>query len=77
MKTLLEAPPTSPLTEIDIGNVADFIIQLTRPVESNVSITIPPDKRIRVHFVHTSGDDGTHQGFFILRGGYPKQTCSL
>ena len=40
MKTLLEAPPTSPLTEIDVGNVADFIIQLTKPTGPSVRLSI-------------------------------------
>ena len=37
MQMVFEAPPTSPLLEIDVGNMADFIIHLTRPADINVS----------------------------------------
>ena len=40
IKMLLEAPPTSPLTEIDVGNVADFIVQLTKPTGPSVCLSL-------------------------------------
>ncbi len=38
LSSVLEAPPTSPLYEIDAANMADFIIYLTQPTQPNVSI---------------------------------------
>ena len=37
LTSVFEAPPTSPLYEIDAANMADFVIQLTRPTQPDVS----------------------------------------
>ena len=36
MQTLLEAPPTSPLVDVDINNASDFVINLSAPPHKNV-----------------------------------------
>ncbi len=38
LSSVLEAPPTSPLYEIDAANMADFIMHLTQPTQPNVSV---------------------------------------
>ena len=37
IQTVLEAPTTSPLSDIEASNVAKFLVQLTRPTQHNVS----------------------------------------
>ena len=37
LTSVFEAPPTSPLYEIDAANMADFVIQLTRPTQPDVT----------------------------------------
>lgn len=37
IQTVLEAPTTSPLSDIEASNVAEFLVQLTRPTQHNVS----------------------------------------
>ncbi len=32
MRKIIEAPPTSPLANIDTNNLSDFILQLTQPL---------------------------------------------
>lgn len=36
MQTLLEAPSTSPLVDVDINNASDFVINLSAPPHKNV-----------------------------------------
>ena len=36
MKAILDAPPDSPLENIDVNNAAEFIVSLSAPVHSNV-----------------------------------------
>ena len=38
MQTILEAPPTSPLCNVDVNNITDFVINLSAPVKNNVSL---------------------------------------
>ena len=40
MQTILEAPPTSPLCNVDVNNITDFVINLSAPVKSNVGLLI-------------------------------------
>ncbi|KAI4895422.1 hypothetical protein NFI96_024321 [Prochilodus magdalenae] len=44
MRTLFNAPATSPLSEIDTSNVAELFIELTRP-----STLVQPSQGVRVH----------------------------
>ena len=39
MRMISESPLSSPLHAINTNNLSDFILQLTRPPESNVSLT--------------------------------------
>lgn len=41
IQTVLEAPSTSPIADVDVANMADFIINLSSPVRPNVSSFIP------------------------------------
>ncbi len=40
IQTVLDAPATSPLLEIDTNNIADFLVHLSHPTEPNVSTGI-------------------------------------
>uniref|UniRef100_A0A8C6NHE7 Non-SMC condensin I complex, subunit G n=1 Tax=Nothobranchius furzeri TaxID=105023 RepID=A0A8C6NHE7_NOTFU len=47
IRTLLEAPATSPLAEVDVNNVVELLVELTRP-----SALIKPSTNIEVRIVH-------------------------
>ncbi len=53
LSSVLEAPPTSPLYEIDAANMADFIIYLTQPTQPNVSIVRVVSVYGRVLFIQS------------------------
>ena len=40
IQTVLEAPSTSPIADVDVANMADFIINLSSPVRPNVSLLL-------------------------------------
>lgn len=40
IQMVVEAPPTSPLSDIEAGNIAEFLVQLTRPSKPNVSALV-------------------------------------
>ena len=46
VRTLLNAPATSPLAEVDVTNVAELLVELTRPSSlirpSNTEVTMTP-----------------------------------
>lgn len=44
MRTLMNAPATSPLAEVDINNVVELLVELTRP---SVLIKAPADTGVR------------------------------
>lgn len=47
VRTLLNAPATSPLAEVDINNVVELLVELTRP-----SALIKPSTNTEVRNVH-------------------------
>lgn len=40
VRTVLEAPPTSPLCEMDLNNMTSFILNLSAPTKHDVSYTL-------------------------------------
>lgn len=40
IQMVVEAPSTSPLSDIEAGNIAEFLVQLTRPSKPNVSALV-------------------------------------
>lgn len=45
VRTLMNAPATSPLAEVDVNNVVELLVELTRP---SALINPPPNTGVRI-----------------------------